>query len=334
MALLPIKGLLKKDNNFVFVCLFPVQFALVWCRRRRRKRRRRRNQSRVSALRWLANHPTPWVSSNFSYPTGCPVTMVTFGHGDTCCSRNIAIFNFKAKCWFQHWIPSSNKFFAAQVIFGRRIATLSKLGSPCSSWQRARIYKQGAWTSDEDPYLFSSRPVWFVSHGVQLALFLFDNLCLPRGLFADDAREEVRFESLQQCRQYCTRYVSEREKWCAQNQSARDGTREMRRELSKEDMFFQSGQSLAVKMTTGNGLFDGNLAELRLDVFGNVMFLKAPHWSDVSPQFTHGFPRRLILAHHRGVLRQHHWRHGFQPPNPSSSRQKIRSDQYEKVIFS
>ncbi|CAH3170893.1 unnamed protein product [Porites lobata] len=56
-------------------------------------------------------------------------------------------------------------------------------------------------------------------------------------------------------------------------------------------------------MTTGNALFDRNLADLRLDVFGNVMFLKAPHWSDVSVQFMHGFPRRLIADHHRGLLR-------------------------------
>ena len=32
------------------------------------------------------------------------------------------------------------------------------------------------------------------------------------------------------------------------------------------------------------------------------MILDAPQWSDVSPQFTHGFPRRLISEGHRGIL--------------------------------
>lgn len=31
------------------------------------------------------------------------------------------------------------------------------------------------------------------------------------------------------------------------------------------------------------------------------MILNAPHWSDVSAQFTHGFPRRLMDSH-RGIL--------------------------------
>ena len=52
----------------------------------------------------------------------------------------------------------------------------------------------------------------------------------------------------------------------------------------------------------GNERFDRNLEKVRLDVFGNVMILDAPHWSDISAQFTHGFPRRLIPYHHRGIL--------------------------------
>ena len=75
-----------------------------------------------------------------------------------------------------------------------------------------------------------------------------------------------------------------------------DHSQERRAQLSKETIFREAGQPLGVNMTTGNALFDRNLADLRLDVFGNVMFLKAPHWSDVSVQFMHGFPRRLIAA--------------------------------------
>lgn len=36
--------------------------------------------------------------------------------------------------------------------------------------------------------------------------------------------------------------------------------------------------------------------------FGNVMILSSPSWSETSPQFTHGFPRRLISATHGGFL--------------------------------
>ena len=36
--------------------------------------------------------------------------------------------------------------------------------------------------------------------------------------------------------------------------------------------------------------------------FGNVMILSSPSWSESSPQFTHGFPRKLISAEYGGFL--------------------------------
>ena len=76
----------------------------------------------------------------------------------------------------------------------------------------------------------------------------------------------------------------------------------MRRELSKEGMFQQAGSALGVSLKYGNEQFDRNLEKVRLDIFGNVMILDEPHWSDISAQFTHGFPQRLIPYHHCGIL--------------------------------
>lgn len=67
-------------------------------------------------------------------------------------------------------------------------------------------------------------------------------------------------------------------------------------------MFEQAGSPLGVNLKCGNEQLDRNLDKVRLDIYGNVMILNAPHWSDVSAQFMHGFPRRLITHHHRGVL--------------------------------
>lgn len=41
--------------------------------------------------------------------------------------------------------------------------------------------------------------------------YLFFTLHLPSGLFANDAAEEVQFEDLERCRQYCKRFVAERQ---------------------------------------------------------------------------------------------------------------------------
>ena len=67
-------------------------------------------------------------------------------------------------------------------------------------------------------------------------------------------------------------------------------------------MFLTTGEALDGSLRCGNEAFDRNLNLVRLDLFGNVMILNAPHWSDVSPQFTHGFPHRLITDTHRGIL--------------------------------
>ena len=134
-------------------------------------------------------------------------------------------------------------------------------------------------------------------------LFLFDTLHLPQGLFPDDRDGPVDFPSLTECRSYCERFVQ-------QEIGAQVGTaderqtivQEMRDRLEKEDMFHCSGQSLGPRMITGNGQFDANLENLRLDCFGNLMLLHAPAWSDLSAQFTHGYPRRLIAEAHGGTL--------------------------------
>ena len=67
-------------------------------------------------------------------------------------------------------------------------------------------------------------------------------------------------------------------------------------------MFNSTGTSLTGIMATGNIVFDAHLADLKLDMFGNVMFIRAPSWSDLSVQFTHGYPRRLITASHAGIV--------------------------------
>ena len=133
-------------------------------------------------------------------------------------------------------------------------------------------------------------------------LFLYDSLRFPAGLFADDQAGEVVFEDLQTCRDYCSRYVQSREEWCSRQRQESDHSQERRNELSKEDMFLTTGEALDGSLRCGNEAFDRNLNLVRLDLFGNVMILNAPHWSDVFAQFTHGFPRRLIMNAHRGIL--------------------------------
>lgn len=134
-------------------------------------------------------------------------------------------------------------------------------------------------------------------------LFLYDSLQLPCGLFSEDMTSEVQFADLQECRAYCSRFVAEREEWYRQQPLSPDQSQERRSQLSKDTMFRQTGAPLGVTtLKSGNERFDSNLEDVRLDIFGNVMILNAPHWSDISAQFVHGYPRRLIPYHHRGVL--------------------------------
>lgn len=134
-------------------------------------------------------------------------------------------------------------------------------------------------------------------------LFLYDSLRLPAGLFPGDSTHEVDFANLQECRQYCVKYVEAREAWCREQEPSPDQSQQRRSELSKETMFQEAGNPLGVNLRYGNERFDSNLDGVRLDIFGNVMIQNAPHWSDISAQFMHGFPRRLIPYHHRGLLR-------------------------------
>ena len=134
-------------------------------------------------------------------------------------------------------------------------------------------------------------------------LFLFDTLRLRSGLFRDDREAEVIFADLKQCREYCEAFITDREASCKEQRSPSSRTGQQREgSLSKPEMFQRAGRPLGDKVATGNELFDGHLDELRLDDFGNVMHLHAPFWSDVSAQFMHGFPRRLITDSHGGVL--------------------------------
>ena len=133
-------------------------------------------------------------------------------------------------------------------------------------------------------------------------LFLFDTLELPCGLFADDEAGPVSFSDVGECEEYCARFVAEMEERAKVVTLQPDESQEMRQHLDKVAIFRNTGKPLGERLKTGNELFDSNLEDLRLDNFGNVMFLLAPHWSDISVQFMHGYPRRLIEVSHRGLL--------------------------------
>ena len=134
-------------------------------------------------------------------------------------------------------------------------------------------------------------------------LFLYDTLKLPHGLFQDDSNAAKTFETVEECQEYCQRFIQEAERRRTRIQAPEgDRSHEARRSLSKTAMFNNIGTSLTDIMTTGNVAFDAHLADLKLDMFGNVMFIRAPSWSDLAVQFTHGYPRRLITASHAGIL--------------------------------
>ena len=94
--------------------------------------------------------------------------------------------------------------------------------------------------------------------------------------------------------------MSQTEKEAARTRGGR--TRQREGTLSKPEMFHLAGCPLSGIMTTGNELFDDHLGDFRLNDFGNVMHLHAAFWSDISAQFMHGFPQRLITDSHRGIL--------------------------------
>ena len=135
-------------------------------------------------------------------------------------------------------------------------------------------------------------------------LFLFDTLKLSRGLFPEDQESSVEFRTLQECQDYCQRFVEGREEWLHQQTTPHpaDESQQMLQELNKVTMFRHTGKPLCERMTTGNATLDYRLGDLRLDIFGNVMCLTAPSWSDISAQFMHGYPKRLIRESHRGVV--------------------------------
>lgn len=63
-----------------------------------------------------------------------------------------------------------------------------------------------------------------------------------------------------------------------------------------------SGAPLKDRLVSGFAELDGNLDEVRLDRFENVMVYSAPASSDASSQYTHGWPRRLTERAHGGFL--------------------------------
>ena len=134
-------------------------------------------------------------------------------------------------------------------------------------------------------------------------LFLFDTLKLSRGLFPEDQESSVEFRTLEECQDYCKQFVEGRLEWLHnQTSNPDDESQQLLQELNKVGMFRNTGRPLGERMSTGNNTFDYRLGDLRLDIFGNVMFLRAPSWSDISAQFMHGYPRRLIRESHRGVV--------------------------------
>ena len=89
---------------------------------------------------------------------------------------------------------------------------------------------------------------------------MLDSLTLPRGLFAEDERQEVHFEDAAECTAYCERYVQERLQELPHSRQE-DHSEVWRARLNKEDMFHQSGEAIQ-NMMTGNGSFDANLNSL------------------------------------------------------------------------
>ena len=135
-------------------------------------------------------------------------------------------------------------------------------------------------------------------------LFLFDSLRLEAGLFPNDSHEPLVFQSVEECSRYCQRFVQAmRERKAGHNHLHQQPTQENTTpRLDKRALFHTCRQALGPKLTTGNATFDCNLDQLRIDLFGNVMALFAPKWSDISVQLTHGFPGHLITELHRGML--------------------------------
>ena len=69
-------------------------------------------------------------------------------------------------------------------------------------------------------------------------------------------------------------------------------------------------QTFPAKRCFRHQVSDPNLDKLPIQIY-DIMILHAPQWSDVSPQFTHGFPRQLI-SDLRSLISGHH---GMVPGN-------------------
>lgn len=131
-------------------------------------------------------------------------------------------------------------------------------------------------------------------------LYLFDTLRLPKGLFQHDNTGPVEFDDLASCRTYCERFVQHAEENLPR--ATHESQADRRPQFEKSTMFAETGTALGDKMTTSLPAFDKNLQQLRVDQFGNVMALFAPSWSDISVQYTHGYPRRLVSDSHGGMV--------------------------------
>jgi len=79
-------------------------------------------------------------------------------------------------------------------------------------------------------------------------LFRYDSLKLPYGLFTGDLSHEVVFSDIEECREYCTWFVATKESWCRRQEQTADHSEEMRRQLSKDVVFHQTGTALGVNL--------------------------------------------------------------------------------------
>ena len=68
------------------------------------------------------------------------------------------------------------------------------------------------------------------------------------------------------------------------------------------NIIFLTGSTVEDLLKSGDPTLDRNLKNVRRDCFGNIMILGAPQYSDLSVQFTHGWPKSLIHCSHGGFL--------------------------------
>ncbi len=139
-------------------------------------------------------------------------------------------------------------------------------------------------------------------------LFLYDTLRLACRLHPDNAshgdmasRTIKCFPNMQKAAQAVATWSEEYEDYISEQAEKKThaSCEAARKKLNKKAIFQTSGKPSS-HLKVGQGHYDANIEKVRLDLFGNVMCLSAPHWSDIAVQLTHGFPNRLIKEAHGG----------------------------------